>query len=98
MPYIDVSINDELIGRRELSGSILVGRAPECAISVRDILLSRRHCRLEPGKNGWLAVDLNSKNGTRLNGERIIEPAPLKDGDLLQLGRAKISFHAMAMT
>ncbi len=54
-----------------------------------DPLLSRQHVALEwDGK--WFAVDLGSKNGTLLNGERLAVRQPLKDGDRLEAGRLVI--------
>src|SRR5947209_6977680 len=48
MPYITVSASGEELDRRELTDApIVIGRAPECQVSVHDILLSRRHCRIE---------------------------------------------------
>ena len=44
----------------------MVGRSPECDVAVRDLLLSRTHCRIEPAGHGWKVVDLNSRNGTGL--------------------------------
>lgn len=61
---------------------------------VRDILLSRRHCRLEREGAGWKLYDLHSKNGTILNGERLAGPRMMKDDDVVRLGRWKIIFHA----
>jgi pSer/pThr/pTyr-binding forkhead associated (FHA) protein len=94
MPYIVVKSNGQEIDRREMTRGVVIGRAPDCDITVRDILLSRRHCRLEPKEDGWVVVDLQSKNGTAINGERLIVARPLSDNDVIRLGRSKIIFHA----
>jgi pSer/pThr/pTyr-binding forkhead associated (FHA) protein len=93
VPYIVVKTNGQEIDRRELTGDITIGRAAECDVVVRDILLSRRHCRLQREGAGWMLCDLQSKNGTVLNGERLIGPRMLRDHDVLRLGRWKIVFH-----
>src|SRR5436190_283987 len=91
MAWIVVTANGDEIERRELSGPIVVGRSPECDLAVRDILLSRTHCRLEPVGQGWKVVDLNSKNGTRV-GWQGVQAQMLHDGDHLRMGRTRILF------
>jgi pSer/pThr/pTyr-binding forkhead associated (FHA) protein len=94
MPYVVIKFNDQELDRRELTGELVIGRAPECGVAVRDILLSRRHCFLEEGPTGWLVTDLNSKNGTFVNGEKLIGSRLLQDVDVVRMGRSKVIFHA----
>ena len=51
---------------------ITLGRDPTNAICIPDQGLSRRHCALTPGAEGWEVRDLGSSNGTfiKVNGER----------------------------
>jgi predicted component of type VI protein secretion system len=96
MPWIIVSANGEELERRELRGPLVIGRSPECDLAVRDLLLSRTHCRVEPvGRGGWKVVDLNSRNGTRVGWQRVQTHA-LRDGDHLRMGRTRIEYHAGA--
>jgi len=46
----------------------VVGRDPEADVTVDDRTLSRRHCRLYLGQDGWRVTDLGSRNGTFLDG------------------------------
>jgi pSer/pThr/pTyr-binding forkhead associated (FHA) protein len=92
MPFIVIKSNGQEIDRRVLSGAVVVGRAPDCDVTVRDILLSRRHCKFEESGDVWLLTDLQSKNGTIVNGERIAAPLVLLDNDVVRIGRAKIIF------
>jgi predicted component of type VI protein secretion system len=94
VPYIVIKSNGQEIERRELDKGLVIGRAPDCDITVRDILLSRRHCRIQPSDDGWMIQDLQSKNGTVINGERLRGPKILADHDVVRFGRAKIVFHA----
>jgi predicted component of type VI protein secretion system len=94
VPYIVVKCNGQEVARRELDRGVVVGRSADCEVSVRDILLSRRHCRLQPSDDGWLLQDLQSKNGTVIDGERLRVPRLLRDSDVIRLGRTKIIFHA----
>jgi predicted component of type VI protein secretion system len=93
MPYIVVNSDHQDVDCRELDGPLVIGRAPECQVSVRDILLSRRHCRIEKSPQGWLLIDLGSKNGTVINGERLIAPRLLNNNDVVRMGRSQLAFH-----
>src|SRR5689334_1251448 len=53
--------------------SILVGTSPDCDLVADDPSVSRTHCQLTPTESGVLVRDLRSKNGTTLNGVRILE-------------------------
>jgi pSer/pThr/pTyr-binding forkhead associated (FHA) protein len=93
MPWIIISANGDELERRELSAAspLVIGRSPECDVVVRDILLSRTHCRLEPVGRAWRVVDLDSKNGTRV-GWQVVRAHLLRDGDHLRMGRTRIEY------
>ena len=93
MAYLIFTANGEEYDRRELRGPLTLGRAPECDLSIPDITLSRRHCRIEPTENGggWQLVDLHSKNGTQFRGQNI-ERHVLRDDDELRIGRTRLTF------
>jgi pSer/pThr/pTyr-binding forkhead associated (FHA) protein len=76
---------------RILPGGIkTVGRATGADFIIDAALISRVHCRLEIAPSGDLQVrDLNSTNGTFVNGERV-EIAHLKSGDRLRVGRVEL--------
>jgi len=76
---------------RILPGGVrTVGRATGADFIVDAALVSRVHCRLTALPDGELEVrDLDSTNGTFVNGERI-ERARLADGDRLQVGRLEL--------
>jgi pSer/pThr/pTyr-binding forkhead associated (FHA) protein len=64
----------------------VIGRGRDCDLRLFDPALSRRHCVLEL-RDGRLTVeDLDTRNGTEVNGGRITGPRPLADGDLLWVG------------
>jgi pSer/pThr/pTyr-binding forkhead associated (FHA) protein len=75
---------------RILPGSIkTIGRAPRADFIVEAALVSRLHCRLTAGASELEVVDLESTNGTYVNGERT-ERAILKSGDRLGVGRVDL--------
>jgi pSer/pThr/pTyr-binding forkhead associated (FHA) protein len=96
MAYIILSSHDEEFDRRELHGPTVIGRSAECTVAVRDILLSRMHCRLEPaesdGKECWRLVDLGSRNGSHVNW-KAVSSHMLGDRDKVRVGRSWIEFH-----
>ena len=76
---------------RILPGSIkTVGRAPRADFIVDAALVSRLHCRLTAGANELEVVDLDSTNGTFVNGTRTTR-AVLKNGDRLGVGRVELT-------
>jgi predicted component of type VI protein secretion system len=93
MAYLRVSFDNQEIDRRDLAGSVVIGRSTECDLAVHDILLSRQHCRIDLGGDGiWKGVDLSSKNGTLLNDQPLSGAVPLCDGDVVRLGRVRVRF------
>jgi pSer/pThr/pTyr-binding forkhead associated (FHA) protein len=96
--YLRAIFDSQEIERRDLSRPLVIGRSPECDLAVRDIMLSRKHCRIEASGSdnsdeNWQVIDLDSKNGTSLNGHPLIGGATLCSGDSLRLGRLEIQFH-----
>src|SRR5713101_6346098 len=75
---------------RILPGSIkTIGRAPRADFVLDAALVSRLHCRLTAGATELEVVDLESTNGTFVNGERTGR-AILKNGDRLGVGRVDL--------
>jgi transcriptional regulator with GAF, ATPase, and Fis domain len=71
---------------------VVVGRDPAAAIPVEDRTLSRRHCRVYAGPDGWRVTDLGSRNGTFLNGTPILDNR-LEEGDKIELGETRITVY-----
>ncbi|MBM4034716.1 MAG: FHA domain-containing protein [Planctomycetes bacterium] len=75
---------------------VTIGRGHECTVQIHDEGASRKHCAIEQLPDGSFRLsDLASRNGTRLNGERITEHA-LKAGDVVLVGTTKIVVDALA--
>ncbi|HEX6464084.1 MAG TPA: FHA domain-containing protein [Vicinamibacterales bacterium] len=75
---------------RILPGSIkTIGRSTGADFIVEAPLVSRIHCRLTAGANELEVLDLDSTNGTFVNGERV-EHRTLKTGDRLGVGRVEL--------
>lgn len=63
-----------------------IGRAPPADIVLSDRQVSRSHCLVELADGGLRVSDLNSTNGTFIDGERISGPSPLGVGSTLRVG------------
>jgi len=71
---------------------MLIGRLAESDIFVDDANVSRTHAALISEGTGWAVEDINSTNGTFVNGERV-DRAQLRDGDVIQVGASELVFH-----
>ena len=69
---------------------VVVGRDPAVDVSFDDRRASRRHCRLVRKGDGWHLEDLQSSNGTTLNGGPVAE-ARLTEGDRVGVGQAVLT-------
>lgn len=70
-----------------------VGRRPDSAVFLDDVTVSRDHALLIGRGDQWHIDDCGSLNGTYVNRVRI-ESHRLEDGDELQIGKYKLTFHA----
>jgi len=74
---------------------LVIGRAPSVDLVILDPKISKNHAIIEIRGKHYYLVDLDSKNGTLLNGERILRPegAQLKHGDDIHVGEARLKFY-----
>ena len=106
MPWIILHANGEELSRHELTKPIVIGRATNCDIAIKDIMLSRSHCRLEPvpaqsngngngngAAAGWQLVDLGSRNGTLVGWDPVTTHV-LREGDHVRMGRTRMVYFA----
>jgi diguanylate cyclase (GGDEF)-like protein len=70
---------------------VVIGRGGDCEIRINDHSVSRRHARIQPGADGYYAVDLQSTNGTFVN-DNPASMYKLKDGDYLRVGNCIYRF------
>ncbi len=76
-------------------GETVIGRSPECHITIDDPLLSRQHARIVVNNGVAVLHDLGSRNGSRVNGRLLVEPTPLNDGDRIRLGTQELVFYGL---
>lgn len=70
-----------------------VGRGEYNDVIVVDESVSDAHAKILRREGSWRIVDMESTNGTYINGERISGEVPLDDGALVRFGGVKMSFH-----
>ena len=76
--------------RLDISSKIVrIGRDSNNELQLHDSEVSRFHAELQPAAGGFKVVDLESSNGTFVNGERITS-VPLSSGDRIQLGKTHV--------
>lgn len=89
-PFLEVCVSGvSLVGtgkRWYIDDNILIGRGMDCAVRLPDPYVSHHHARVFKVRDIYMVEDLSSKNGTYLNGKRVLAPVPLKSGDRLQIG------------
>jgi pSer/pThr/pTyr-binding forkhead associated (FHA) protein len=64
----------------------ILGRGPTASIRLEDESVSKHHARLSVEQGVYHLEDLESSNGTFLNGKRVRERTELRPGDLVRLG------------
>jgi hypothetical protein len=76
---------------------VRIGQGSKNDVNIDDDTVSTQHARLEYDAGGWRVTDLESRNGTYLDGTRLAPgvPTPLAEGALLAFGTAKLSFRAV---
>ena len=95
-PYLTVTVSHKEVQRRPIKDALVIGRSLDCDLWLDDPMMSRRHCQLEEALegDGWVVIDLGSRNGTFVNAKRVEERAPLNHGDVITVGKAHLTFHA----
>jgi hypothetical protein len=80
-PGVASSVTRLIANRREI-----VGRDRACSVRVFDAFVSHAHLELRHSEGHWYAHDMNSTNGTRLEGELLSGWSRLRHGDVVTLG------------
>lgn len=72
--------------RFAVSGTLSIGRAAGCEITLDDTFISQVHARVSTGQSGVVVEDLGSTNGTYLNRKKVTAPVVVQSGDVIQVG------------
>ena len=69
--------------------NLMIGRRESCDIVLRFANVSAHHCQLSCENGYWYVADLNSRNGTKVNGKRITQKKRIDPGDSLAVAKHK---------
>ncbi len=75
-----------------LKGSMLIGSDPECTIFIDSLAVQPRHAEITTVNNESMIRDLNSEDGTYIGQSRIDGVQPLKDGDVIRVGKHTLTY------
>ena len=92
MALLTLKFKDLPLKEIELEGdSKTIGREPANDIIVENLLVSGYHARIDPAGREYVLTDLQSKNGTFVNGEKVTS-TKLKNGDQILIGKHTLVF------
>ncbi len=80
-----------------IGAGTVIGRDPEGAFALMHASVSSTHARLEKDDAGWELIDLDSRNGTTIDGRRVAR-GRLQPGTPIGLGEIRFYFWAPALT
>jgi two-component system, NtrC family, response regulator AtoC len=75
------------------SGAVVIGRAPDVELRVQHASVSRRHATIRIDDGAVRIADLGSHNGTRVNGELVVDSRTLASGDVATVGDVVLVIH-----
>ncbi|MBI5116154.1 FHA domain-containing protein [Candidatus Poribacteria bacterium] len=73
---------------------MLIGRAEDCDVMIDNLAVSRHHAIVEKKEDSFTINDLDSNNGTFVNGQRVEQPAALNFGDEIGIGKHILVFES----
>jgi pSer/pThr/pTyr-binding forkhead associated (FHA) protein len=89
--YLAVEDGAEVVVLPLLVGVLHIGRSPSAGLSLDDATVSRRHALIVRDEQGTHILDDRSLNGVVVGGRRV-SGAPLRDGDVILLGRVRLHY------
>ncbi|MGC9357307.1 MAG: FHA domain-containing protein [Anaerolineae bacterium] len=93
---VSMPMGTRQLGSQMLGGAplVIIGRDPQAQITLEAPVVSRQHARIQETAQGHVITDLNSTNGTFINGRRLTSPHLLQAGDVVQIGPFKLVYEA----
>lgn len=88
---VTVKLGDRLVTKYRGQGETMIGRDPGCELMLDNLGVSRRHAHLREISGSFIIEDQNSTNGVFVNGHRISNPAQVRPGDEVKIGKFSIS-------
>jgi tetratricopeptide (TPR) repeat protein len=92
-PRLVVREGGRVVQEMELRGDLGIGRAEDNDLQLMDPKASRHHARIHAEGELFVLTDLDSANGTRVNGIEITAPHPLEHGDRIVIGDTELTYY-----
>jgi pSer/pThr/pTyr-binding forkhead associated (FHA) protein len=93
MAILTLVFGREVLGTHEIEeDKLIIGRAEDCGITIDNLAVSRHHAIIEKSEGAFRINDLDSNNGTFINGQRITQPTSLNFGDEIGIGKHILVF------
>jgi Nif-specific regulatory protein len=71
---------------------VTIGRAPTNKVVLKDERCSRTHAEVFQSQGRWTLRDLDSRNGTVVDGKRLVTDYPLEPGDVVRIGNSHLAY------
>ena len=90
--------SSDLVGQvfTGFGNQVIIGREADCQVQINASGISRHHARISYINGQWVIEDLQSANGTFVNGQRIHQPQPLQPSDTVGLASVNFTFGSSA--
>ncbi len=72
----------------------IMGRNPDCDVVLQPKSVSRKHAAVMRQGMSFHIRDLGSLRGTIVNGQKLVDPIQLRDGDTVQIGEVHLTFNS----
>ncbi|MBT8371424.1 MAG: FHA domain-containing protein [Desulfobacterales bacterium] len=94
MPNLKLNFKDKSLGDYQLQKgrSITIGRRKNNDVVIDNLAVSSHHAKIDSVGDGFVLIDLKSKNGSFVN-EQLINSHWLKQGDVINIGKHSLSFY-----
>lgn len=93
-PYLVVFERGSIYVHQLVPGQdFLMGRSSDADLQLQDSSASRLHARIGLSGNEYRIADLDTLNGTLVNGQRVVSSCSLISGDEIRIGKASLVFH-----
>src|SRR5262249_40621126 len=89
--YLEIKVGRSVKQVAIEGDKLAIGRQPDSDVVLDDTQASRNHCLIERVGADYLLRDLNSRNGTRVNGQ-LITTVTLAPNDLITIGQVEMRF------
>jgi pSer/pThr/pTyr-binding forkhead associated (FHA) protein len=94
LPTLEITQPGSETGPRTFNLPVItIGRSENCILRLPDSSISSHHARMSHHHQQWWLEDLDSTNGTQLNGAPITAPVVVIDGDIVQCGSVTLQIH-----